>query len=126
MMNLPDPIAIAIRTLADWLDDRLTIAAIGLATGYFGMGDAQWGAISNWIVGTATVILVLIPDPRKRVKNELPPIEPQGWAGCSGYPRDGADPVRAANGLRQPVPSNRDPDADTQPNRWDSGGFGDK
>lgn len=119
MMGLPDPIAIAIRTLADWLDDRLTIAAIGLATGYFGMGDAQWGAISNWIVGTATVILVLIPDPRKRApSNELLPIEPQGLAGAGS----GA----GADQLRKPVPSNRDPDADTKPNRWDSGGFGDK
>lgn len=124
-MNWKDRVAIAAITLADWLDDRLTIAAIGLATGYFGFGDAQWGAISNWIVGTAALALVLIPDPRKRVKNELPPIDLVSQEGrpvrraCFGLEL----PLVNADQLRQPVSSNRDPDADTQPNRWDSSGF---
>lgn len=125
-MNWPAPLAIALRTLADWLDDRLTIAAIGLATGYFGLGDVQWGVISNWIVGTATVILVLVPDPRKRApKNELPPIELQGRADVSDAGL-GVDAVRPVDGVRQSVSAEHRSDADTQPNRWEPGGWGDK
>lgn len=122
-MNLPAPLAIALRTLADWLDDRLTIAAIGLATGYFGLGDAQWGAISNWVVGTATVVLVLVPDPRKREtkNNDLPPIELQGRADAGDA---GVDPgaLRAADVLRQSLSSDRDSGGVSPPGR-ESGGW---
>lgn len=99
-MNLPAPLAIALRELADWLDDRLTIAAIGLFTGKFGLGDAQWDAVSSWVVALAGMVLVLIPDPRKRAKNDLPPIELQG--------RAGAGAVRAPDGVRNSLPSERD------------------
>lgn len=93
-MSLPAPLAIAVRTLTGWLDDRLTIAAIGLFTGKFWLGDAQWDAVSSWVVALAGLILVLIPDPRKRAKNDPPPIELQGRAGA------GAGAVRAVVELR--------------------------
>lgn len=130
-MNFKDSIAITALTLADWLDDRLTIAAIGLATGYFGFGDAQWVAISNWIVGTATLALVLIPDPRKRAKNELSPIDLVAGKDRA-VRRDGAgvecgDP--AADQLRQSMPSIDHPVIggadDTYPN-LPPAGYGDR
>ena len=64
-MTLSAPVARTIRTIADWLDDRLTIAAIGLATGYFGLSDAQWASLTSLIVAFATTVLVLVPDHRK-------------------------------------------------------------
>lgn len=65
-MTMLERLEIAVLTLADWLDDRLTIAAIGLATGYFGFDNEQWGSISTAIVAVATALLVVIPDPRKK------------------------------------------------------------
>lgn len=111
---LPAPVAIAVRTLADWFDDRLTIAAIGLATGYFGLGDAQWGAISNWIVGTATLVLVLVPDPRRLAREsanaKMPPIELVARTEAPGAERGSV----AADGLRQSVQADPGPGTDTE------------
>lgn len=74
-MSLPASVARTLRTVADWLDDRLTIAAVGLATGYFGLGQAQWDSLTGLIVAFASAVLVLVPDPRKSesLADEPPP-----------------------------------------------------
>jgi hypothetical protein len=141
-MNFPAPLAIAIRTLADWLDDRLTIAAIGLATGYFGFGDAQWGAISNWIMSTATVILVLVPDPRRLERQnaaarseEIPEIELVGRSEAEmvdlSYPmglpvRGSANTGRPDTRVRQSMRPRSRSESENPPTRNAVPGFGDK
>lgn len=70
-MSLGDSAAIAVRAVADWCDDRLTIAALGLATGYFGLSDAQWNSVTGLIIAAASALLVLIPDPRKKAKADI-------------------------------------------------------
>lgn len=98
-MSLVDSLAIAARTLADWGDDRLTIAAVGLATGYFGLSDAQWTSLTGLIVAAASALLVLIPDPRKKATaHDPPPITVVGRADAP------ADFVRASA-----VPPDREP-----------------
>ena len=94
-MTLPAPVARTIRTIADWLDDRLTIAAIGLATGYFGLSDAQWASLTSLIVAFATTVLVLVPDPRKSdtQPDEPTPSPPPLVVGRAAVPDSG---VRAA------------------------------
>ena len=94
-MTLSAPVARTIRTIADWLDDRLTIAAIGLATGYFGLSDAQWASLTSLIVAFATTVLVLVPDPRKsEIQSDEPtPSAPPLVVGRAVVPDGG---VRAA------------------------------
>ena len=106
-MSLVDALAIAVRTLADWADDRLTIAAIGLATGYFGLSDAQWTSLTGLIVAAASALLVLIPDPRKKaIAHDSQPITVVGRAAAP------ADFVRPTT-----LPSHDDlrPDSDNEP-----------
>ena len=94
-MTLSAPVARTIRTIADWLDDRLTIAAIGLATGYFGLSDAQWASLTSLIVAFATTVLVLVPDPRKSdiKSNDPTPSTPPLVVDSAAVPDSG---VRAA------------------------------
>lgn len=70
-MSLGNSVSLAVRAVADWCDDRLTIAALGLATGYFGLSDAQWNTVTGLIVTAASALLVLIPDPRKKAKTDV-------------------------------------------------------
>lgn len=118
-MTLLERLEIGVLTLADWLDDRLTIAAIGLATGYFGFDNEQWASISTAIVAVATALLVVIPDPRKKVESQKK----------TAVARADAADDRAAGRLRDwPVDlpaslRNQAPDA-ADDNR--SGGWGDR
>jgi hypothetical protein len=76
----------------------------------------------------AGLLGVFLPDESKNVRIELPPIDLVAGKDRAVY-RDGAvdEPGGvAADQLRQPVPSNRDPDADSQQNRWESSSFRDK
>lgn len=98
-MSLPASVARTLRTVADWLDDRLTIAAVGLATGYFGLGQAQWDSLTGLIVAFASAVLVLVPDPRKSesLADDQPP--PSILVSRSSAP---------GGGVRAPLSSDRE------------------
>lgn len=109
-MSFMERLALAIRTLAGWLDDRMTIAAIGLATGYFGLGNTTWDSLASLIVALSTFLLIVIPDPRKKQRrlqqqqgasSALPPIELVSTAGSAAGDVDSglrADPVPPSGG----------------------------
>lgn len=107
-MSFMERLALAIRTLAGWLDDRMTIAAIGLATGYFGLGNTTWDSLASLIVALSAFLLIVIPDPRKKqqrllqeASRALPPIELVSTAGGAAGDVDSglrADPLPPSGG----------------------------
>lgn len=101
-MSLGDSVSLAVRAVADWCDDRLTIAALGLATGYFGLSDAQWNTVTGLIVAAASALLVLIPDPRKKAKTDVG--DPITLVGRADAPADFVRPT--------PLSADRDDRAD--------------
>lgn len=116
------------------------VLAAGAVVGLWYMGadmDAQQiGLVLSAIAGIDSVFKIVMPDKIGDRKQDghtnevpvLPPIDLVARKSSTVY-HDGAIDDRggvAADGMCQSVPSNRDPDADTQPNRWDSSDFGDK
>lgn len=122
-MSFLERLALAIRALAGWLDDRMTIAAIGLATGYFGLGNTTWDSLASLIVALSAFLLIVIPDPRKKqqrllqeASRALPPIELVSVAG-------GADGAVDSGLCVDPVPPSGGPGlgpagADEKPAGW--------
>lgn len=99
MTELPARFATVVRTVADWLDDRMTIAAVGLVAGYFGLSDAQWQSVTGLIVAVASTALVLIPDPGKSKASADEPIPPKIVVDRAAAPD---------SGVRAPVSSDRE------------------
>ena len=65
-------IALLTRKAARLLDDRLTVMALGLAVGHFGLSSEQWGHVADIIVAIASGALYLIPDPK--LKSQPPDV----------------------------------------------------
>jgi len=112
----------ALEKIADWLDDRWTWTAIGLLTGYFGLGSAdnpEWKAFVEAGIAVASLILILIRDSRRTPPaTEAPPApEPPHEAEPPTPPR-----ARAEAGSSRPrpvsrgvLPSNPSPEPDPPP-----------
>lgn len=100
-----------IRKIAGLLDDRLTVTALGLAVGRFGLPTEQWGHVADAIVVVATAVLALVPDPKlKKAKahENLPPIDLVARA----------ERTSGADGVQQPDVLPHDPSrpsGDTRP-----------
>jgi hypothetical protein len=100
--------------VADWFDDRWTWAAIGLITGYFGFGSsdaAEWQAWQEAGITAASLILILVRDKRRSVRNE----EEKHTPITNTPDRINCTPNR----LRESMPAEFDP-------KIDGHGFGDK
>ena len=111
-----------------------TLAA-GAIAGLWWMGADlsadQVGLVMSAVYGVDMVLKIVLPDQLKRGTHDdetmpaLPPIELQGRADA-GDAGVNAGSVRAADGLRQPVPSSPGPYSITQPNGGNESGWDDR